>query len=126
MIRRAEQEPHEFRAIVIAAILISMSIGSVATLRGDSVAWGSLVHRPLMFGAFYVAALVVGRRAGFIALTAWFGVLGLQYVYGGFNASYLLLRILRWMAAVFFLWSTVRLATSLYSQTQGDEAHQRS
>ncbi len=126
MIRRSEQEPREFRTIIIVAILISMSIGSIATLRSGSVPWPSLVYRPLMFGTFGVLAMVVGRRAGFVALTASFGVLGLLYVYGGFNASYLLLRVLRWLAAAFFLWSAVCLANSLYGQTHRNAALQRS
>lgn len=48
MIRRSEHEPPEFRTIIIAAILISMFIGSVATLQSGSVPWGSSpCHRVL-------------------------------------------------------------------------------
>ena len=116
MIRRSKHEPREFRAIVLVAILISVLIGATATLRSGVVPWPSLVYRPLMFGVFGVLAIVVGRRAGFIVLTACFGVLGSLYVYGGFNASYVLLRTLRWTAAVFFLGSATTLAASLYRQ----------
>ena len=125
MSREAERGRREFVAIIIAAVLIQMLIGAVGSVRGDSIAWGSLLHRPLILGALYIAAMVT-RRSGYIALTAWFALLGSQYVYGGFNASYDLLRIMRWIAAIFFLWSTVRLATYVYIRAHRDEMHVRS
>ena len=125
MSRKAERGRREFVAIIIAAVLIQMLIGAVGSFRGDSIAWGSLLHRPLMLGALCIAAMVT-RRSGYIALTAWFAWLGSQYVYGGFNASYNLLRIMRWIAAIFFLWSTVRLATSVHIRAHRDERHVRS
>jgi uncharacterized membrane protein YhaH (DUF805 family) len=90
-----------------------MLLGAVATINGDSVAWGSLVQRPLLLGALSITA-VASRRLGFVLLTGWFSFLALMYVYGGFAAGYPALMGMRWIAAVFFGWGATRLATSVH------------
>jgi hypothetical protein len=101
----------EFSSIVTAAVFAHVTIGTVATLRGDAVAWGSLVRAPLIIAGLVLLALAT-RRLGFMLLTSWFAVLTLMYAYGAYNASYTLLSVLRFSAAVFFAWAAVRLATS--------------
>ena len=108
-----QQGRREIVAIVVAGVMIQALVGTVASLRGDSVAWGSLVHRPLLLIALGIAALTV-RRLGYLLLLAWCCFLAVVYVYGGFAASYVLLMILRWLAAVVFGWSAVRLTTSVH------------
>lgn len=109
----SRQGRRELVATLAAAVLIQVSIGAMASLRGDTIAWGSLVHRPLLLGGLWIAAMVT-KRLGYVLLTAWFAHLALTYFYGGFVASYTALMIMRWIAAVFFAWSAVRLATSVH------------
>lgn len=115
----------ELVAILVAAVLIQMSIGAMASLRGDTIAWGSLVHRPLLLGGLWIAA-IVAKRLGHVLLTAWFAYLALMYFYGGFVASYAALMIMRWIAAVFFAWSAVRLATSAHIRAYRHRGSNRS
>lgn len=107
----SRQGRRELTIIVIAAVLLQVLIGTVATVRGDGVAWGSLLHRPLVLCGLWIAALLV-PRVGLLLLTGWFAFLAVMYAYGGFAAGYALLAVLRWAAAVFWGWGTVRLATS--------------
>lgn len=107
----ARQGRRELAAIIVAAVLLQVLIGTVATVRGDVIAWGSLLHRPLTLCALWVAALVI-PRVGWLLLTGWFAFLAVMYAYGGFVAGYAMLALLRWTAAIFFGWGTVRLATS--------------
>lgn len=107
----ARQGRRELAAIVAAAVLLQVLIGTVATVRGDAIAWGSLLHRPLILCALWIAALVV-PRVGWLLLTGWFAFLAVMYAYGGFAAGYATLALLRWTAAVFFGWGTARLVTS--------------
>ena len=46
-----------------------------------------------------------------------------MYAYGGFAASYPVLRNMRWIAAAFFAWSTVRLMTSEYIRASSMNLH---
>lgn len=107
----ARQGRRELAAIVAAAVLLQVLIGTVATVRGDAVAWGSLLHRPLMLGALCIAAMVI-PRLGLVLLIGWFAFLAAMYAYGGFAASYATLAVLRGAASAFFAWGAVRLATS--------------
>ena len=110
----------EFIALISAAVLIQVLIGALATSRGHSVAWGSLVHRPLFLAALSFAALTT-KRLGYLLLIAWVSFLAVMYAYGGFAASYTALRSMRWMAAAFFAWSAVRLMTSVYIRAYRSE-----
>jgi hypothetical protein len=100
----------EFLAIVIAGLMLQVLIGAVATVGGTSVAWGSLVHRPLLLIALGIAAYAT--RIGYPLLIAWCSYLAITYMYGGFIASYPLLTSMRWTAGIFFGFSAFRLTTT--------------
>ncbi|HEX6036544.1 hypothetical protein [Longimicrobium sp.] len=107
----ARQGRRELAAIITAAVLLQVLIGTVATVRGDVIAWPSLLHRPLTLCALWIAALVI-PRVGLLLLTGWFAFLAVMYACGGFVAGYATLAVLRWTAAVFLGWGTARLVTS--------------
>jgi uncharacterized membrane protein YhaH (DUF805 family) len=110
----------EYLAIIGAAVLIQVLIGGVASVRGESVAWGSLVKRPLLLLALSIAAIAT-RRLGHVLLIAWCSFLAVMYVYGGFLASYTLLRCMRWFAAIVFGLAAIRLATSVHIRAYRQE-----
>jgi uncharacterized membrane protein YhaH (DUF805 family) len=107
----SERGRREYLAIIGTAVLIQVLIGSVASLRGDSIAWGSLVQRPLLLGALSIAAIFT-KRWGHLLLIAWCSFLAVMYLYGGFAASYTMLRSLRWFAAIILGACAMRLAAS--------------
>jgi hypothetical protein len=111
MLSTVDRGWREAAGIVTAAVMTHVIIGTVASLRGDLVAWGSLVRAPLIIAGLVVVALAT-RRVGYLLLTAWFALLALMYLYGAYNAASGLLSALRLVAATFFAWGAVRLATS--------------
>jgi hypothetical protein len=111
MISATERGRRELVAIVLIAACIHVAIGTVATLRWDVIAWGSLVRAPLIL-AMLLAAAMATKRIGFLLLTTWFAIVTLMYMYGVFAAGYPLLSGLRSLAAIYFGWSAVRLTTS--------------
>jgi hypothetical protein len=111
MISTTERGRRELVAIVLFAACTHVTIGTVATLRGNVIAWGSLVRAPLILAVLLAAALAT-KRIGYLLLTTWFAIVALIYMYGVFAAGYILLSGLRAFAAIYFGWSAVRLATS--------------
>jgi hypothetical protein len=115
-----ERGRREFVAILVAALLIQVLIGTMATLRGDTIAWGSLAKRPLLLVALWIVA-IASKRVGHVLLVAWFAFLAVMYAYGGFAAGYATLMVLRWIAAAFFAFGAVRLATGAHIRAYRDD-----
>lgn len=115
-----ERGRREFVAILVAAVLIQVLIGTVATVRGDAIAWGSLAKRPLLLCGLWIVAIAT-KRVGHVLLVAWFAFLAVMYAYGGFVASYATLMVLRWIAAAFFAFGAVRLATGAHIRAYRDD-----